>query len=52
MQEKLEALEEAKFRIESDKEVFEKCGRNTKGHFRAIMLIDELIKEYKEEIKS
>jgi len=45
----IETLKEARSRIEQDKNTFEYCGRkDTKGHFRAIMLIDEMIKEAEE----
>jgi hypothetical protein len=43
-------LKEAKSRIKSDKDTFEYCGRkDTKGHFRAMMIIDELIKEIEQD---
>ena len=40
-----EALKNAKTRIAIDKDTFEGVGRSGKGHARAMMLIDETIRD-------
>ena len=42
-------LLEAKSRILTDKNIFREIGRSTKGHSRAIMLIEELLEEVENE---
>lgn len=43
-----EALKNAKARIAVDKDTFEGVGRSGKGHARAMMLIDETIRDLSE----
>lgn len=46
--EPLEALKELRNRLITDKSTFETCNRDTLGHLRCIMLLDEMITEIKE----